>query len=168
MKRSRFSEEQIIGVLKQSENGRAVSDLVRELGITETTYYLDGAGSSGEWKSRMRNARGSKSANCAKSNGDPGAIRTRDPQLRRLFRESCNLPVFLRYSENLVRSGSARRCHEVTRPRALSQRHRAESRVPVYLLTGFLQGHCETKAECIEQGFETPQFWIAVLREHPI
>jgi hypothetical protein len=45
--------------------------------------------------------------------GDPGAIRTRDPQLRRLFRESCNLPVLLRYSENLVRSGSARRCQEV-------------------------------------------------------
>jgi putative transposase len=39
-KRSRFSEEQtIIGVLKQAENGRAVSDLVRELGATETTYY---------------------------------------------------------------------------------------------------------------------------------
>lgn len=39
MKRSRFSEEQIIGVLKQAESGRAVSDLVREFGITETTYY---------------------------------------------------------------------------------------------------------------------------------
>ena len=39
MKRSRFSEEQIIGVLKQAEDGRSVSDLVRELGITETTFY---------------------------------------------------------------------------------------------------------------------------------
>lgn len=39
MKRSRFNEEQIIGVLKQAENGRAVSELVRELGITETTFY---------------------------------------------------------------------------------------------------------------------------------
>ena len=45
--------------------------------------------------------------------GDPGAIRTRDPQLRRLFRESCNLLVLLRYSENLVRSCSAMRCQEV-------------------------------------------------------
>jgi hypothetical protein len=61
----------------------------------------------------MRNARTSKSAKCAKTNGDPGAIRTRDPQLRRLFRESCNLPVLLRYSENSVRSGSAMRCQEV-------------------------------------------------------
>ena len=39
MKRSRFSEEQIIEVLKQAENGRAISELVRELGITETTFY---------------------------------------------------------------------------------------------------------------------------------
>ena len=46
-------------------------------------------------------------------NGDPGAIRTRDPQLRRLFRESCNLLISIRYSENLVRSGSAMRCQEM-------------------------------------------------------
>ena len=46
-------------------------------------------------------------------NGDPGAIRTRDPQLRRLFRKSCNLLMLLRYSGNLVRSGSAMRCQEV-------------------------------------------------------
>ncbi len=45
--------------------------------------------------------------------GDPAAIRTRDPQLRRLFRESCNLLELLRYSENLVRSSSAIRCQEV-------------------------------------------------------
>ena len=39
MKTSRYSEEQIIGILKQAENGRAVSELVRENGITETTFY---------------------------------------------------------------------------------------------------------------------------------
>lgn len=39
MKRSRFSEEQIIGVLKQAENGRALSELARELGVTRTTLY---------------------------------------------------------------------------------------------------------------------------------
>jgi putative transposase len=39
MKRSRFSEEQIIGMLKQAESGRSVADLTRELGITETTFY---------------------------------------------------------------------------------------------------------------------------------
>ena len=39
MKKSRFSEEQIIGTLKQAENGRSVAELVRENGITETTFY---------------------------------------------------------------------------------------------------------------------------------
>jgi len=39
MKKSRFSEEQIIGVLKSAEAGRAIADLVREHGITETTFY---------------------------------------------------------------------------------------------------------------------------------
>jgi len=38
MKKSRFSEEQIIGILKQAENGRPVAELVREHGITETTF----------------------------------------------------------------------------------------------------------------------------------
>ncbi len=61
----------------------------------------------------MRNARKSKSTKCAKRNGDPGAIRTRDPQLRRLFRKSRNSLDSIGYSENLVRSGSAMRCQEV-------------------------------------------------------
>ena len=39
MKKSRFSGEQIIGILKQAENGRPVGELVRENGITETTFY---------------------------------------------------------------------------------------------------------------------------------
>ncbi len=65
----------------------------------------------------MRNARRCESAKCAKTNGDPGAIRTRDPQLRRLFRKSYNLLVLLRYSGNLVRSRSAMRCQEVPLPR---------------------------------------------------
>ena len=46
-------------------------------------------------------------------NGDPGAIRTRDPQLRRLFREACNLQVLRSFSIFLVRSRSAMRCQEV-------------------------------------------------------
>jgi hypothetical protein len=37
MKRSRFSEEQIIGILKEAEAGRAIDDLVREHGIAEGT-----------------------------------------------------------------------------------------------------------------------------------
>jgi putative transposase len=44
MKKGRFSEEQIIGVLKQHEAGRKVQELARELGVSEATIYT--------WKSK--------------------------------------------------------------------------------------------------------------------
>ena len=45
MKRKRFSEEQIIGVLKEAEAGLAVQDLVRKYGVSEQTFY--------RWKSKF-------------------------------------------------------------------------------------------------------------------
>jgi len=39
VKKSRFSEEKIIAVLKQAEAGVKVSELVRKLGISEATFY---------------------------------------------------------------------------------------------------------------------------------
>lgn len=39
MKRKRFTEEQIIGVLKQAEAGAKTADLCRQAGITEQTFY---------------------------------------------------------------------------------------------------------------------------------
>ena len=39
MKNSRFSEEQIIGILKQSEAGAKTSDLCRQHGISAATFY---------------------------------------------------------------------------------------------------------------------------------
>ena len=39
MKKSRFTEAQIITLLKQAEAGRKVVDLCREQGITEQTFY---------------------------------------------------------------------------------------------------------------------------------
>lgn len=44
MKKSRFSETQIIGILKQVEAGRQVKDVCREHGISDATYY--------QWKSK--------------------------------------------------------------------------------------------------------------------
>jgi len=44
MKKGRFNEEQIIGILKQHEAGRKVADLAREHGISEATIYT--------WKSK--------------------------------------------------------------------------------------------------------------------
>ena len=39
MKRKRFSVEQIVAVLKQAELGAPVTDLIRQVGITEQTFY---------------------------------------------------------------------------------------------------------------------------------
>jgi putative transposase len=44
MKRKRFSEEQIITILKQAEGGLPVPELTRQHGIAEGTYY--------RWKSK--------------------------------------------------------------------------------------------------------------------
>ena len=39
MKKKRLSTEQIVAALKQAEMGLAVSDLIRQLGIYEQTFY---------------------------------------------------------------------------------------------------------------------------------
>src|SRR6202035_1290802 len=39
MKRKQYSMEQIVAVLKQAELGMPVADLVRQLGISEQTFY---------------------------------------------------------------------------------------------------------------------------------
>ncbi|MET4702278.1 putative transposase [Constrictibacter sp. MBR-5] len=44
MKKSRFSEEQIIAVLKEHQAGIAVTDLCRKHGISDATFY--------NWRSR--------------------------------------------------------------------------------------------------------------------
>src|SRR3546814_14727850 len=39
MKRKQFSEEQIIGILKEAEAGAVVTDLCRRHGMSSATYY---------------------------------------------------------------------------------------------------------------------------------
>jgi putative transposase len=45
MKRNRFTEEQIIGVLKEHELGAKAADICRKHGISEATFY--------NWKSKF-------------------------------------------------------------------------------------------------------------------
>ena len=44
MKRNRFSEEQIIGILKAHQAGMSAADLCRKHGISDATFY--------KWRSR--------------------------------------------------------------------------------------------------------------------
>jgi putative transposase len=44
MKRSKFSESQIIRILKEVEAGRLVKEVCRERGISDATYY--------QWKAK--------------------------------------------------------------------------------------------------------------------
>ena len=39
MKKKRFSTEQIVAILKQAETGLAVTDLIRQIRISEQTFY---------------------------------------------------------------------------------------------------------------------------------
>lgn len=40
MKKSRFTEEQIVRLLKRHEGGEPAKDLIREVGVTEQTFYV--------------------------------------------------------------------------------------------------------------------------------
>ena len=44
MRTSKFSESQIVGILREQEAGRAVAELCREHGISAATFY--------KWRSR--------------------------------------------------------------------------------------------------------------------
>ena len=45
MKKSRFSEAQILGILRQQDQGQTVAQICREHGLSEPTFYA--------WKSKF-------------------------------------------------------------------------------------------------------------------
>lgn len=47
MKKSRYTEEQILFALKQAETGQVVTDVCRQMGISEATFYV--------WKKKYAN-----------------------------------------------------------------------------------------------------------------
>ena len=48
MKKTRFTETQIVSILNKHEQGKAVRDICREHGISDATFY--------NWKAKKRTA----------------------------------------------------------------------------------------------------------------
>ena len=57
MKRGQFTEEQIIGILKEAEAGQKVGEICRKYGVSEATYYRWKSTYSGLEVSQVRRLR---------------------------------------------------------------------------------------------------------------
>ncbi len=71
--KNRFTEEQIIGVLKEAEAGMKVADLCRKYGISDATYY--------NWKAKFGGMTVSEAQRLK-------ALESENSKLKRLLAES--------------------------------------------------------------------------------
>ena len=78
MRKSKFTESQIVTTLKQVKAGRQVKDICRELGISDATYYV--------WKSKY----GGMEASDVQRLRD---VEAEHAKLKRMY--ACRLPVNL-------------------------------------------------------------------------
>src|SRR5258706_13523614 len=99
VKRKRFSVEQIVAVLKQAELGLPVADLIRQVGISEQTFY--------RWKKR----KGSWESGCTGPTDKGGRIGKVPP--------GCRLPSPVQRSSAACRSSPIARTQIIDLPRAL-------------------------------------------------
>ena len=74
MKRSRFTEEQIIGVLKEHQAGLSASELCRKHGISDATFY--------NWRSKYGGMDASLIARLK-------ALETENARLKKMYADEC-------------------------------------------------------------------------------
>lgn len=99
MKRSRFSEEQIIGILKEQEAGAATADVFRRHGISGATFY--------KWKAKYGGLEVSEARRLK-------ALEDENARLKKLLAESMLNEAALR--DLLGKNGRARRQARRCRP----------------------------------------------------
>lgn len=88
MKKSRFTESQIVAVLKAADAGMQVKDLCRRHGISEPTYYA--------WKSKYRGLQAS----------DWKRMRELEAELAQLKRRYADLALENRVMKDLIEKNS--------------------------------------------------------------
>ena len=64
MKKSKFTEAQIVFAIKQSETGVAISEICRKMGVSEATFYNWKKKYGGLGISELRQLRHSTKAHC--------------------------------------------------------------------------------------------------------
>jgi len=67
MARKRYQEEQIISILKRVEAGQKMSEVCRDVGVTQTTYY--------KWKQKYGNMEVSEARKLRKLEAENGQLK---------------------------------------------------------------------------------------------
>src|SRR5215216_7463635 len=92
MKRSRFTEEQILAILREQETGATTADVCRRHGISEATFYA--------WKAKFRGLDVSKARRLK-------ALEDENMKLKKLLADAMLDNVALK--DLLAKNGDARR-----------------------------------------------------------
>lgn len=100
MKKSRFTDSQILAILKQAEAGSPVPELCRELGISSATFY--------KWRSKF--------------GGMDASLMARMKELEDENRRLKKLYVEAQLSTDLLKEALAKKCSDASSPQRWSMR----------------------------------------------
>lgn len=82
--KKRFTETQIIGAIKRQENGLAVKEICREIGISDATFY--------NWKAKYGGMEASDAARLKE-------LEKENAELKKMYAEAC---IDIRAMKNLI------------------------------------------------------------------